>query len=569
MTFDFLIYLINSGIFNNNVALLFQFIILISSQNAANVSAPAVIHPANPAVFSGLYVFGDSLSDYGSRAAEFQRYLFEPDASPAWSGVTFSNGQNNWQTLLSETLGLQPGSLTNQKNLPADPYYLYANELVSPSALVNDTSQGTSYAMGGATSGYSTLYQYTEPLLAKKLQIENLGVAAQLSAALGEQAVRLDSSDFAVVWAGGNDLLVAFDAQASLSDTLDQLVVQLRNDLETALRFGNARHAMLTAISPLTGVVNAVKYQAPFLSGLILAGSSPTAPEFLQEWVNEYKEGIIDEFRANIEAMVAKVQKAFPYVNLFNFNPEYQAQYEQFGSELGDFASFGIDKTLGFAQSPVGQGEKPVVDTKRYLYFNDLHPTSSGHSMLAKAIELKLESVGNRIAAATLTNTIESRAAVVVGSIANDLIIGEGPRQELLGEFGNDRLISGGSNVLLSGGVGNDLLQGGAGEQSFKGGLNADFFSFTEADAQPGVIDRILDFTAIEGDRLGINAVLGITNSLAGQGWTYIDSANFSGVAGELRFVNGLLQGDTDGNRIANLQIQLDGINTFSPSWIS
>ncbi len=569
MTFDFLIYLINSGIFNNNVALLFQFIILISSQNAANVSAPAVIHPANPAVFSGLYVFGDSLSDYGSRAAEFQRYLFEPDASPAWSGVTFSNGQNNWQTLLSETLGLQPGSLTNQKNLPADPYYLYANELVSPSALVNDTSQGTSYAMGGATSGYSTLYQYTEPLLAKKLQIENLGVAAQLSAALGEQAVRLDSSDFAVVWAGGNDLLVAFDAQASLSDTLDQLVVQLRNDLETALRFGNARHAMLTAISPLTGVVNAVKYQAPFLSGLILAGSSPTAPEFLQEWVNEYKEGIIDEFRANIEAMVAKVQKAFPYVNLFNFNPEYQAQYEQFGSELGDFASFGIDKTLGFAQSPVGQGEKPVVDTKRYLYFNDLHPTSSGHSMLAKAIELKLESVGNRIAAATLTNTIESRAAVVVGSIANDLIIGEGPRQELLGEFGNDRLISGGSNVLLSGGVGNDLLQGGAGEQSFKGGLNADFFSFTEADAQPGVIDRILDFTAIEGDRLGINAVLGITNSLAGQGWTYIDSANFSGVAGELRFVNGLLQGDTDGNRIANLQIQLDGINNFSPSWIS
>ncbi len=569
MTFDFLIYLINSGIFNNNVALLFQFIILISSQNAANVSAPAVIHPANPAVFSGLYVFGDSLSDYGSRAAEFQRYLFEPDASPAWSGVTFSNGQNNWQTLLSETLGLQPGSLTNQKNLPADPYYLYANELVSPSALVNDTSQGTSYAMGGATSGYSTLYQYSEPLLAKKLQIENLGVAAQLSAALGEQAVRLDSSDFAVVWAGGNDLLVAFDAQASLSDTLDQLVVQLRNDLETALRFGNARHAMLTAISPLTGVVNAVKYQAPFLSGLILAGSSPTAPEFLQEWVNEYKEGIIDEFRANIEAMVAEVQKAFPYVNLFNFNPEYQAQYEQFGSELGDFASFGIDKTLGFAQSPVGQGEKPVVDTKRYLYFNDLHPTSSGHSMLAKAIELKLESVGNRIAAATLTNTIESRAAVVVGSIANDLIIGEGPRQELLGEFGNDRLISGGSNVLLSGGVGNDLLQGGAGEQSFKGGLNADFFSFTEADAQPGVIDRILDFTAIEGDRLGINAVLGITNSLAVQGWTYIDSANFSGVAGELRFVNGLLQGDTDGNRIANLQIQLDGINTFSPSWIS
>lgn len=63
--------------------------------------------------------------------------------------------------------------------------------------------------------------------------------------------------------------------------------------------------------------------------------------------------------------------------------------------------------------------------------------------------------------------------------------------------------------------------------------------------------------------------MLGITNSLAGQGWTYIDSANFNGVPGELRFDKGLLQGDTDGNRIANLQIQLDGIINFSPSWIS
>ena len=170
----------------------------------------------------------------------FQRYLFTPDASPAWSGVTFSNSQINWQTFLSETLGLQPGSLTNQPNLPADPYYLYANELVSPSALVSETTRGTSYAMGGATSGHTTLYQFSQPTLAKKLNIENLGVAAQLSAALGEQAVRLNSSDLAVVWAGGNDLLVAFGAQKSLSESLDQLVVQLRNDLETVLHFGDA-----------------------------------------------------------------------------------------------------------------------------------------------------------------------------------------------------------------------------------------------------------------------------------------------------------------------------------------
>ena len=92
--------------------------------------------------FAGLYVFGDSLSDYGSRAAEAQREVFAPNASPSWSGVTFSNGQSNWQTRLSKTLGLRPRQLSDQANLPADPYYLYANNLVSPPALASQTRRG-------------------------------------------------------------------------------------------------------------------------------------------------------------------------------------------------------------------------------------------------------------------------------------------------------------------------------------------------------------------------------------------------------------------------------------------
>ena len=47
-------------------------------------------------LFQGLYVFGDSISDYGSRAALAQRDVFETDADPAWSGVTYSNGRRNW-----------------------------------------------------------------------------------------------------------------------------------------------------------------------------------------------------------------------------------------------------------------------------------------------------------------------------------------------------------------------------------------------------------------------------------------------------------------------------------------
>jgi phospholipase/lecithinase/hemolysin len=516
--------------------------------------------------FDGLYVFGDSYSDYGSRAADDQRRLFEPDASPAWSGVTFSNGQINWQTLLSKTLGITPSKIKNQENLPASPYFLYANQFVSPPDLAAQTQSGTSYAVGGATTGIATLYQFTIPEQATQLQLDNLGVAAQISTALGEQNVRIDSDHLAVVWAGGNDLLAAFATEQPLDASLNNLISQLRNDLETVLRFGDARQAILSAVSPIRGEVNGVPYQAPFLSGILLAGNQPNAPAWLKEWVEQIDAGIIDEFRANVQTMVADVQKAFPYANLINFNPEYQAQYNKFGKRLGDFSSYGISDTLSFAQNSSNSTTLPTPD---YLYFDEIHVTSSGHRMLGKAIELELNAASKRTAKATLTNTIKSSARIVRGTSQNDFIIGKSDNQILRGLRGNDLLIGRGKNELIDGGVGNDILEGRGANERLRGGLGADFFRFTEADTEPGEIDQILDFTPSQGDRLGINAVLGITNSLSGGEWIYIGSNSFNGIPGELRFKDGLLQGDLNGDGSPNLQIQLDGINVFDTSWIS
>jgi len=516
--------------------------------------------------FNGLYVFGDSYSDYGSRSAEAQRELFKPDAAPAWSGVTFSNGQTNWQTVLSKTLRIVPSKLKNQEQLPANPYFLYANELVSPPDLANQTQGGTSYAVGGATTGYKTLYQFTIPEEATQLQLDNLGVAAQISTALGEQKISIDSDQLAVVWAGGNDLLAAFATEQPLDASLNNLISQLRNDLETILRFGDARQAILSAVSPIRGEVNGVPYQAPFLSGILLAGSEPTAPDWLKQWVEQIDEGIIDEFRINVQAMVAEVRKAFPYVNLINFNPEYQAQYEKFGNRLGNFSDYGISDTLSYAQSTANTSTLPTPD---YLYFDEIHVTSSGHRMLGKAVELELKAASKRTTKATLTNTIKSKARVVNGSSENDLIIGKGNNQIIRGRRGNDVLIGRGKNELIDGGAGNDILEGRGGNERLRGGAGADFFRFTAADTEPGEIDQILDFTPSQGDRLGINAVLGITNSLSGGEWVYIGDSSFSGVSGELRFKEGLLQGDLNGDGSPNLQIRLDGINVFDPNWIS
>ena len=55
----------------------------------------------------------------------------------------------------------------------------------------------------------------------------------------------------------------------------------------------------------------------------------------------------------------------------------------------------------------------------------------------------------------------------------------------------------------------------------------------------------------------------------ANTGWDYIGSKPFSEAAAELRFANGHLLGDVDGDGKADLRIQLVGINTFNPDWIS
>ena len=55
----------------------------------------------------------------------------------------------------------------------------------------------------------------------------------------------------------------------------------------------------------------------------------------------------------------------------------------------------------------------------------------------------------------------------------------------------------------------------------------------------------------------------------ANPGWDYIGSKPFSDAPAELRFANGRLLGDVDGDGQADLRIQLLGVTNFNPNWIS
>jgi serralysin len=50
-----------------------------------------------------------------------------------------------------------------------------------------------------------------------------------------------------------------------------------------------------------------------------------------------------------------------------------------------------------------------------------------------------------------------------------------------------------------------------------------------------------------------------IDGTAGNQAFRFIGSAAFSGVDGQLRFAGGLLQGDTNGDRVADLEVRIVG----------
>ncbi|MGO1078041.1 calcium-binding protein [Inquilinus sp. CA228] len=122
-----------------------------------------------------------------------------------------------------------------------------------------------------------------------------------------------------------------------------------------------------------------------------------------------------------------------------------------------------------------------------------------------------------------------------------------------------------GTNVL-NGFEGNDVLVGGAGKDALGGGVGADVFAFTAlGDSVVGAnADRIVDFSRAQGDRIDLSAIDARTTVAGDQGFTFIGSALFHKVAGELRFAvtsPGVttIAGDVNGDGNSDFHIVLTG----------
>ncbi|MEZ0213388.1 MAG: calcium-binding protein, partial [Xanthobacteraceae bacterium] len=167
------------------------------------------------------------------------------------------------------------------------------------------------------------------------------------------------------------------------------------------------------------------------------------------------------------------------------------------------------------------------------------------------------------LAAGSSNLTLTGGAAIDgTGNTLDNLITGNDAANKLYGLGGSDTLKGGGGIDRLEGGEGNDWLDGGLQVDTLVGGNGGDTFAFTSVAGANG--DIITDFkTGL--DKLDFSAIDAKASTGANDAFTLIGTGAFTGVEGQMRaVVSGgqiYMQGDVNGDKIADFQIQLNQQN--------
>ena len=159
----------------------------------------------------------------------------------------------------------------------------------------------------------------------------------------------------------------------------------------------------------------------------------------------------------------------------------------------------------------------------------------------------------------------------LAGGDGNDALFGGEGADKLTGAGGADRLNGGAGDDALLGGDGDDVLVGGAGADRLVGGAGADRFAFaTPSDSPASARDRVIDFSAADGDVLDFSGMDADIGTDGDQAFTLVSA--FTGTAGELiQTLNGpgtsvWIRGDVDGNGFADFTVLVRADAPIDPS---
>jgi Ca2+-binding RTX toxin-like protein len=131
--------------------------------------------------------------------------------------------------------------------------------------------------------------------------------------------------------------------------------------------------------------------------------------------------------------------------------------------------------------------------------------------------------------------------------------------------LGNDSLAGNAGANALQGWGGDDALTGAGGKDTLIGGAGADRFIYgSVAESATGVdADVIVDFSHGQGDRIDLSVIDANTGVAGNQAFSFIGTAAYTGVAGQLRFLSDgavtVIGGDVNGDGVSDFNIRLTG----------
>jgi uncharacterized protein len=157
---------------------------------------------------------------------------------------------------------------------------------------------------------------------------------------------------------------------------------------------------------------------------------------------------------------------------------------------------------------------------------------------------------------------------LLFGTAGNDIINALDGGDIVFGDSGDDSIFGGLGRDSLNGGAGMDILVGGAGADILSGGSGQDIFRFNDIGDAPRATGRfaalnretILDFSSANGvnhDLIDLSAIDANANVAGDQSFAFVGSSRFTGIAGQLRYADGILQGDVNGDRVADFEIYM------------
>lgn len=277
--------------------------------------------------YSGLYVFGDSLSDSGNNAV-----VLAPNVTPVpisgndfipvypYVSTRYTNGEV-WAQTLASALGLG-----------ADPSLL----------------GGTDYAFGGAQTG---------PLASIGLvSAAPPSLEAQVALFLAQHGNTAPGTALYIVAGGGEDILHALPAINACTGSLVCIGDVINSTVKTfAGNIGNIVSALQTA-----GATNIVVWDVPDVGDAPAAHALGFSP-------------LATAIASSMNLALSSVISADPNVELFD-------AFGLLNDAIADPSAFGLVNVTDACAQFI------ACDPSQYLFWDGIHPTSAANSIISDAI---------------------------------------------------------------------------------------------------------------------------------------------------------------------------------------